>query len=260
MAKEAMKSGDTVEVAKSHVRALMESLDHVRQGDFATRFEIPFDDAMLKDVQTHLNNLVTELDYSSTQLHKTTMDLAMGLSECFQALSEVRNGNYEARVSDYVLQSEDELLSKFGAALNATITDLQETIERQRFAIQTLSTPILQIWDGVLALPIIGVLDTKRSNEIMVKLLDEIVARHCRYVILDITGVDMVDTKTADYLIKVINASQLLGTKCLLTGIRPAVAQTLVEIGLDLSAITTLRNLQEGLKECLRQNEARGKA
>lgn len=128
-----------------------------------------------------------------------------------------------------------------------------EIIARQQFAIRELSTPILQIWDDVLALPIIGMVDTKRSAEIMERLLAEVTARQSRFVILDITGVEVVDTKTADYFIKVIKAAELLGTTCFLTGIRPAVAQTLVEIGVDLSRVVTLRNLQEGLRECLRR-------
>jgi rsbT co-antagonist protein RsbR len=93
----------------------------------------------------------------------------------------------------------------------------------------------------------------------MERLLDEIVARQSRFVILDITGVEIVDTKTADNFIKVMKAAQLLGARCVLTGIRPAVAQTLVDLGLDLSSIATLRNLQEGLRECLRQMD-RGRA
>lgn len=128
-----------------------------------------------------------------------------------------------------------------------------EIIERQRFAIQELSTPVLQLWTNVLAMPIIGVVDSRRSAEIMERLLSEITARQSRFVILDITGVEIVDTKTADHFIKVIKAAELLGTRCVLTGIRPAVAQTLVEIGVDLSSITTLRTLQDGLRECLRQ-------
>jgi anti-anti-sigma regulatory factor len=128
-----------------------------------------------------------------------------------------------------------------------------EIIEQQRFAIQELSTPVLQLWTNVLAMPIIGVVDSRRSAEIMERLLSEITARQSRFVILDITGVEIVDTKTADHFIKVIKAAELLGTRCILTGIRPAVAQTLVEIGVDLSSITTLRTLQDGLRECLRQ-------
>ena len=132
-----------------------------------------------------------------------------------------------------------------------------EIIQRQQLAIQELSTPVLQLWEGVLAIPIIGVVDSRRTAEMMEKLLDEIVARQSRFVILDITGVEIVDTKTADNFVKVMKAAELLGATCIVTGIRPAVAQTLVDLGLDLSSITTLRNLQEGLKECLRQMEAR---
>lgn len=128
-----------------------------------------------------------------------------------------------------------------------------EIIERQQVAIQELSTPILQLWDNVLALPVIGIMDSNRSAEIMERLLSEITTKQTRFVILDITGVEIVDTKTADHFIKVIKASELLGAKCLLTGIRPAVAQTLVEIGVDLSQILTLRNLQDGLRECIRE-------
>ncbi|MDD5308645.1 MAG: STAS domain-containing protein [Deltaproteobacteria bacterium] len=128
-----------------------------------------------------------------------------------------------------------------------------EIIGRQQLAIQELSTPILQLWDNVLALPVIGVVDSKRSADIMERLLSEITIKQSRFVILDITGVEVVDTKTADHFIKVIKAAELLGTRCILTGIRPAVAQTLVEIGVDLSSIITLRNLQDGLRECLRQ-------
>lgn len=128
-----------------------------------------------------------------------------------------------------------------------------EIIRRQQVAIQELSTPILQLWDSVLALPVIGVVDSKRSADIMERLLSEITLRQSRFVILDITGVEVVDTKTADHFVKVIKAAELLGARCLLTGIRPAVAQTLVEIGVDLSSIITLRNLQDALRECLRR-------
>jgi len=134
-----------------------------------------------------------------------------------------------------------------------------EIIERQRSAIQELSTPILELWDDVLALPVIGVVDTRRSMEIMERLLNEVSTKQARYVILDITGVEVVDTKTADHFIKVIRAAELLGTRCILTGIRPAVAQTLVEIGVDLESFATLRNLRQGLQECLRQMKQQGR-
>lgn len=153
------------------------------------------------------------------------------------------------------LQKAMEVLQEESAQKDQVLGQMKqqvEIIERQRSAIQELSTPVLQLWDKVLALPVIGVVDSRRSTDIMERLLSEIIVKQSRFVILDITGVDIVDTKTADHFVKVIKAAELLGAKCILTGIRPAVAQTLVEIGVDLSSIITLRTLQDGLGECMR--------
>ncbi len=125
-------------------------------------------------------------------------------------------------------------------------------VERQALAISELSTPVMEVWDDVLVLPIVGVVDTHRSVDIMNNLLQRIVDTQSKCVIIDITGVEVVDTRTADYLLKVVRASVLLGTRCVLTGLSPAVSQTLVEIGADLREVRTLRNLKEGLKDCLR--------
>jgi anti-anti-sigma factor len=127
-----------------------------------------------------------------------------------------------------------------------------ETIDQQRRAIQELSTPILQLWEGILVLPVIGFVDSVRSQQLMERLLEEIVQRQARHVIIDVTGVAVMDTQTADYFTKIFNSVRLLGAQCLLTGIRPAVAQTLVHIGVQLDQVTTRRNLQQGLQECLR--------
>jgi rsbT co-antagonist protein RsbR len=125
-------------------------------------------------------------------------------------------------------------------------------IERQEKAIQALSTPIIQVWNGVLALPIMGGLEGRRAAEMMDRLLSEIVKTRSRYTILDLTGVDVVDTATADHLIKIVKAVELLGARSVITGIRPAVAQTMASLGMDLSQLITLGNLQEGLKACMR--------
>lgn len=126
------------------------------------------------------------------------------------------------------------------------------TIEQQAAAIRELTTPVMEIWDDVLVLPVVGVVDTRRSMEIMNNLLEKIVEKQSKCVIIDITGVELVDTKTADYLLKVFRAANLLGTRCVLSGLSPAVAQTLVEIGADLGEIRTLRNLKAALLDCLR--------
>ena len=134
-----------------------------------------------------------------------------------------------------------------------SLEEALETIKSQRASIAELSTPVLQLWDDVLAMPIIGVVDTRRSLDIMERLLGEVSARQSRFVILDITGVEVVDTKTADHLIKVTQAARLLGAECVMSGVRPAVAQTLVEIGVDMTALRTVSTIKDALRECLRR-------
>jgi rsbT co-antagonist protein RsbR len=239
-------------------------LDQVRQGNLDARVRegnLTPGNELLEKLYALLNDTIDEIQSQHVRVdefHESSMELAMGLSECFYVLQEVRQGNLDARASQAVLDSKEELLASFGKALNDTTSEIQdhiETIRRQQFAIRELSTPILQLWDNVLALPVIGTVDTRRSAEIMELLLAKITETQSLFVILDITGVEVVDTKTADHFIKVVKAAELLGTTCLLTGMRPAVAQTLVDIGVDLSAIRTLRNLKEGLKECRRLME-----
>ncbi len=135
-----------------------------------------------------------------------------------------------------------------------------ETIRRQQDAINDLTTPILEVWPEVLVLPVVGILDTRRSLQMMDTLLHAIVQKQAAYVIVDITGVDLVDTSTADHLIKMSHAARLVGARCLLTGIQPAVAQTLVTIGIDMTTIETHRSLYDGLRECLRLARRQGRA
>lgn len=149
-----------------------------------------------------------------------------------------------------------DALAQSRTSLTRELEDKLQTIERQAAAIRELSTPVLEIWDDVLALPIVGVVDTRRSMEVMNTLLRRIVETKSRHVIIDITGVDMVDTKTADYLLKIVRAANLLGSRCVLTGLSPAVAQTLVEIGADMNEVTTLRDLKAGLRHCLQALKA----
>ena len=104
----------------------------------------------------------------------------------------------------------------------------------------------------MLVMPVVGIVDTRRSKDIMDSLLHRIVETQSKCAIIDVTGVEIVDTMTADYLLKVVRAARLLGARCVLTGLTPAVAQTLVETGAALDEVPTLRNLKEGLKDCLR--------
>ncbi|HEY5147902.1 MAG TPA: STAS domain-containing protein [Polyangiaceae bacterium] len=121
-----------------------------------------------------------------------------------------------------------------------------------------LTTPIIEVWDEVLCLPVIGTVDGARTAEMMQGLLESIVRQQARYAIVDLTGVRVVDTSTADHLIQLFQAARVLGVEGVLCGIRPAVAQTIVGLGLDLGAVKTMRTLRDALKWCIRARAESG--
>jgi rsbT co-antagonist protein RsbR len=122
------------------------------------------------------------------------------------------------------------------------------TIELQRAAIRELSTPIIEVWQGVLCLPVVGVLDSTRSAEMTEALLRSIVEKQAQCAIIDITGIQVMDTATADHFLRMTRAVRLLGASCILTGINAGIAQTIVHMGVDLSGIVTLRSLRDALQ------------
>jgi len=167
--------------------------------------------------------------------------LTSALSKQIKRVEEV-NTELDLRVAERTAELEQQLAER---------TRQTELIRRQQEAIQELSTPVLQLWDRVIAMPIIGVLDTRRSVEITQKLLDAVANDNARFAILDITGVEVVDTATASHLLQMVRATGLLGATCILTGVQPVVAQTLVSIGVDLDEMLIRRNLQTALRTCL---------
>lgn len=143
------------------------------------------------------------------------------------------------------LSTEQEKSSAYQAQLEEKLA----TIEKQRAAIRELSTPILEVWDGVLCLPVVGVMDTVRSAEMTTALLEAVVANKARCTIIDITGIDVMDTRTVDHFMRMARAVRLLGAECVLTGINPHIAQTVVQMGIDLTNIITHRTLHEALQQ-----------
>jgi len=125
-------------------------------------------------------------------------------------------------------------------------------IERQAMAIRELSTPILEVHEGVLCLPVIGVVDSGRAAEMMNIVLSAVVSEQARFLIIDLTGVPVLDTSTADRLLAIARAAGLVGAQTVITGLQPAVAQTVVTLGVAMGDVKTLRNLKDGLRYCLR--------
>ncbi len=197
--------------------------------------------------------------------------LAERIADILLTLADVGAGDYSVRLDTNLPESDP-----FGAlrvAINEMVESLEDaaarsqayqreledkivTIERQREAIRELSTPIMEVWDGVLCLPIVGVMDSHRSAEMTESLLQAIVDKGALCAIIDITGIEAMDTRTADHFLRMAKAVRLLGAHCVLTGINPAIAQTVVHIGVDLQGIQTHRSLRDGLRQWVARRHA----
>lgn len=127
----------------------------------------------------------------------------------------------------------------------------EDLILRQQNDMMELSTPVVKLWDGILALPLIGTLDSGRTQVVMESLLEKIVSTNSEIAIVDITGVPTVDTLVAQHLIKTVTAARLMGAECIISGIRPQIAATIVHLGVDLGNVTTKANLADAFQIAL---------
>jgi rsbT co-antagonist protein RsbR len=129
----------------------------------------------------------------------------------------------------------------------AAQSGLQDTVAQQRATISELQTPVIEVWEGILALPIVGSVDTARAQEMNEALLERIVETGSEIVLLDITGVPVVDTAVARHLLETVSAARLLGADVLIVGLSSRTAMTLVQLGIDLSHVTTRATMARGL-------------
>ena len=129
----------------------------------------------------------------------------------------------------------------------------EEIISDQATAMLELSTPVVRLWEGIIAVPLVGTLDSVRTQLVMEKLLDTLVATGADHAVIDITGVPTVDTEVAQHLLKTVTAARLLGAECTISGIRPQVAQTIVSLGIEFGDIATKASLADALALALRQ-------
>ena len=136
-------------------------------------------------------------------------------------------------------------------------TAREQIIADQAEAMLELSTPVIRLWDGVIAVPLVGTLDSARTQLVMEKLLETLVATGADHAVLDITGVPTVDTEVAQHLLKTVSAARLLGAECIVSGIRPQVAQTIVSLGIEFGDIATKATLADALAHALRRTGQR---
>jgi rsbT co-antagonist protein RsbR len=148
----------------------------------------------------------------------------------------------------------DDLLDRLGLYTTEVYQkNREEVILRQQQDVLELSTPVVKLWEGILALPMIGTLDSARTQVVMETLLQRIVETGAEVAILDITGVPTVDTLTAQHLIKTVTAARLMGADCIISGIRPQIAQTIVHLGVDLGDVITKATLADAFATALKR-------
>ncbi|HET8891344.1 MAG TPA: STAS domain-containing protein [Candidatus Angelobacter sp.] len=147
-----------------------------------------------------------------------------------------------------------QLLDKLALiTLDAFMETREKFIARQQEELMELSTPVVKLWDGILALPIIGTLDSARTQVVMESLLQAVVQTNSRFAIIDITGVPTVDTLVAQHLLKTITAARLMGAECIISGVRPQIAQTIVHLGIDLAGVVTKAKLADAFALALQR-------
>jgi rsbT co-antagonist protein RsbR len=130
----------------------------------------------------------------------------------------------------------------------------EDLISRQQQELLELSTPVVKLWDGILALPIIGTLDSARTQVVMEELLQTVVSTNSKFAIIDITGVPTVDTLVAQHLLKTITAARLMGAECIISGVRPQIAQTIVHLGINLEDVITKAKLSDAFALALQKS------
>ena len=173
------------------------------------------------------------------------------------ARGEYEAGEFRRRGRDgteiWLQASYNPIMDMDGAPLKVVkfATDITEEVEKRSLAMLEMSTPVTKIWDGVLFAPIVGVVDSRRANDIMDKALSGIVDHGAHTLMLDIRGVGVVDTAVANHLIKIAKAAVLMGCKTIISGISPAIAQTITELGIELGSVRTTSTIQSALREAI---------
>jgi rsbT co-antagonist protein RsbR len=202
----------------------------------------------LREVLTELSRTRAMQGFSSTETATFLFSLKQPLFACLRSLLQAE----PAALANETLTA-SELIDQLGLFMMETYQHArEEVIIRQQTEISELSTPVVRLWQGVLALPLIGTLDSARTQVVMENLLDSIVRYEADIAIIDITGVPTVDTLVAQHLLKTVAAARLMGADCIISGIRPQIAQTMVHLGVELNVISKA-NLSDAFALALRR-------
>ncbi|HEY1805847.1 MAG TPA: STAS domain-containing protein [Terracidiphilus sp.] len=203
-----------------------------------------------RDLLVEISGARARLGFSSSEVATFVLSLKQPL---FSAIRRSGKGTQD-QLFDMVWMS-TELLDRLALlTTDAFIAAREELITRQQQELLELSTPVVKLWDDILALPIIGTLDSARTQVVMESLLQTVVATNSKFAIIDITGVPTVDTLVAQHLLKTITAARLMGAECIISGVRPQIAQTIVHLGINLEDVITKANLADAFSLALHRS------
>jgi rsbT co-antagonist protein RsbR len=184
------------------------------------------------------------------------IEIVAGRFEGAAAPIGVVSGYFTELIQSFVLTDQAEIerqRAEMERAYTNTVVEKQEQQQLLLSTIRELSTPIIPVYEGILVLPLVGAIDSRRGSEITERLLEEIAEQQADMVIIDITGVSLIDTSTANHLLMTTRAANLLGSRVILVGMGPEIAQTIVHLGVELNGLTTLADLQAGIAYALAQ-------
>jgi rsbT co-antagonist protein RsbR len=217
---------------QTQARAFLEALRQGLLSDGESNSPAPYESA--KSLLSDLSRSRAIQGFSSTETATFALSLKQPL---FNASS--RTQNIDAATLVQLSWQISQVLDQLGLhTMEVYQKSREEVIVRQQREIAELSTPVVKLWDGILALPLIGTLDSQRTQVVMENLLQTIVDQGAEIAIIDITGVPTVDTLTAQHLLKTVAAARLMGADCIVSGIRPQIAQTMVHLGVELNVIS----------------------
>jgi rsbT co-antagonist protein RsbR len=222
----------------------------------STACQTSYDEAMVgthwDDVRASLSDLSKNRAHAGFSPSETATFVFSLKAPLFAALRQTYAADEDARRLNVETMLVSAVLDKLGlVTIEAHQRGREQVIKRQQQELLDLSTPVIKLWEGILAVPLIGTLDSERTQTVMEGLLEAIVANHATVAIIDITGVPTVDTLVAQHLLKTVAAARLMGTECIISGIRPQIAQTIVHLGVDLGDVATKSTVADALRIAL---------
>lgn len=264
---------EAIKVLQKRKKNILENWIKLQIEDVSLREDLMSNEELRSQSEEFLNSFVQSLrdeniDDAGSSDFEPVIDILNGLSitRAKQGFSPRETGTYVYSLKDAMLSTLQQDIKdpqelyvqsiKIGKIIDTLavstfesfIKGREEIILRQTDEIAEISTPVIRVWDGILALPIIGTLDSARTQIVMESLLQEIVESGSSIAILDISGVPAVDSLVAQHLIKTVSATRLMGAECIISGIRPEIAQTVVHLGIDLTDVITKSTLASALK------------